>query len=154
LEIERKIEELGLQLLEPRENPAFKHGVVVGSLLFTSAHSGGPIRDGQFKTGKLGAELSFDEGYEAARTCMLLVLGRAKELLGDLDRIERIVKLTGYVSCAPGFYEASQVMNGASDLLRDLWGEDRGVGARTTVTVPHLSGNNPCEVELIAEIRP
>jgi enamine deaminase RidA (YjgF/YER057c/UK114 family) len=151
--IEERLTDMGLELLTPLENPSFKHGVIVGNTLFTSAHSGGPIRDGAFKTGRVGAELTLEEGIEGAQTCMLLVLGRAKAALGDLDRIVRIVKLSGYVSCAPDFYGASQVMNGASDLLRGLWGDDVGVGARTTVTVPHLSGNNACEVELIAEVR-
>jgi enamine deaminase RidA (YjgF/YER057c/UK114 family) len=152
MEIERKIQELGYTLPEPRPSPYFSQGEIVGDLLFTSAHTGGPIRNGEMMLGKLGAELTFEDGYEACRTVMLLILARAKAVLGDLDRIERIIKITGYVACAPGFYEASQAMHAASELVHALWGE-KGRHARTTVTVPQLSGNFPVEIEMIAQIK-
>lgn len=150
--IERRLAELGLQLPEPRPSEYFSHGEIVGDLLFTSAHTGGPVRDGKMLLGKIGSDLTFEEGCEACRTVMLLVLARAKAVLGDLDRIERIIKVTGYVSCAPDFYEASQVMHAASELLHQLWGE-KGRHARTTVSVPQLTGNYPVEIEMIAQIR-
>lgn len=152
MEIERKITELGYTLPEPRPSPYFSQGEVVGNLLFTSAHTGGPVRDGEMKLGKLGAELTFEEGSEGCRHVMLLILARAKSVLGDLDRIERIVKITGYVACAPGFYDASAAMHSASELVHALWGE-RGSHARTTVTVPQLSGNFPIEIEMIAQVK-
>lgn len=123
---------------------------VVGSLIFVSGQT--PKVDGVIKyKGVVGKDLTVDEGYLAAQTCMLNCLAAAKSVLGSLDRLGRIIKVSGYVRSAPGFSDQPRVINGASDLLVDLLGEN-GKHARIALGVAELPAGSAVEVDLIAEI--
>lgn len=103
--------------------------------------------------GKLGAELDIERGREAARLCVLHALAALKLALGSLDRIERILKLTGFVASAPGFVQQPQVIDGASKLLGEIFG-DRGRHARSAIGVAELPRGSAVEVEMIVALRP
>jgi enamine deaminase RidA (YjgF/YER057c/UK114 family) len=152
MEIERKLVELGYTLPEPPVPRATYIGCVrVGKLLFVGGNIG--RIEGRLKyAGKVGAEVTVEQAYEMARCCALNHLAIMKAALGDLDRVERIVKVTGYVNAAPGFRDMPRVVNGESDLLVQLWGE-RGQHARAAIGVASLSQDAPVETELIAEVR-
>jgi enamine deaminase RidA (YjgF/YER057c/UK114 family) len=125
--------------------------VQVGSLLFVSGH--GPRNAGGWLyNGKVGVEYTVEQGYEAARDTMLNVLGTVQRTLGDLDRVERIVKLLGLVNVPDGFTETPRVINGASDLLIELYGEN-GRHARSAIGVPALPNNIPVEIEMIVQLK-
>jgi enamine deaminase RidA (YjgF/YER057c/UK114 family) len=103
--------------------------------------------------GKVGAEVTLAQAYEMARCCALNHLAAMKAALGDLERVERIVKVTGYVNVAPGFVDMPSVINGESDLLVEVLGEARGRHARAAIGVASLSSGAPVETELIAYLR-
>lgn len=135
----------------PKPVAAYVPGVLAGDLVYTSGQlpmAGGEI---QFR-GKLGQELGVEEGYQAARLCMLNCLGVVKELAGSLDRVERIVKVTGFVACAGGFTQQPAVVNGASELLGEIFGP-AGNHARSAVGVAELPLGVSVEVELIAQLK-
>ncbi len=122
-----------------------------GGLLFTAGQ--GPMREGVSKfNGKVGRDLTVEQAYEAARLATLNCLAAAKSVLGTLDRIERVVKVNGYVNSAPGFTDQAKVMNGASELLVQIFGEN-GRHARTSVGVGELPLNIAVEVEVIFACR-
>ncbi|MGC8874885.1 MAG: bifunctional 4-hydroxy-2-oxoglutarate aldolase/2-dehydro-3-deoxy-phosphogluconate aldolase, partial [Chloroflexia bacterium] len=153
MDTEKKLQELGLTLPSlPRPVGAYLLARQSGDLLFLSGTTcyidGRPMR-----TGRVGEELSLQEGYEAARQTALNLISVLKATLGELDRVARIVKLNGYVNSAPGFDRQPEVINGASELLEQLFGE-RGRHARTSIGVSDLPGHIPVEIELIVEIRP
>jgi len=126
--------------------------VQVGQLLFVagqgSMREGGPV----FK-GKVGQDLTVNDGYEAAKLAALNCLAAAKSVLGTLDRVERVVKVNGYVNSAPGFTDQAKVMNGASDVLVKIFGE-KGRHARTSVGVSDLPLNIAVEVEVVLACTP
>ena len=103
-------------------------------------------------TGKVGAEVSVEQGREAARACVLQGLSQLREAVGSLDRVERIVKVTGFVASAPGFVEQPRVMDAASELLVQVFG-DAGRHARSAVGVAELPRGVPVEVELVAALK-
>jgi len=103
--------------------------------------------------GRVGRDLTVENAYEAAKLAALNCLAAAKSVLGTLDRVERVVKVNGYVNSAPGFIDQAKVMNGASDLLAQIFGE-KGRHARTSVGVSELPLNIAVEVELILACRP
>ncbi|MFM9939251.1 MAG: RidA family protein [Hyphomicrobiaceae bacterium] len=148
---EKKLSELGLTL-PPAAAPIANYvpTVIVGDLLFVSGQisRGG---DGTTITGKLGAGVEIARGREAARLCALSILAQAKAALGSLDRIDRIVKLTGFVNATPAFVDHPQVVNGASDLLVEVLGE-RGRHTRSAVGVAGLPLDAAVEVEAIIAI--
>jgi enamine deaminase RidA (YjgF/YER057c/UK114 family) len=112
-----------------------------------------PVADGKLTaTGKVGGEVSASDAAGMARTCALNALSAAASVAGGLDKIRRIVKVTGFVASAPGFSGQPQVVNGASELFLEVFGE-QGKHARSAVGVAELPLNAPVEVELIAEIR-
>lgn len=125
-----------------------------GDLLFVGGH--GPedaVTDEPLYTGRLGSEVSTEDGYKAARICGELILGVMQEYLGDLDRIDYLVKAFGLVSSEPDFYEQEQVMDGFSDLMVEVLG-DRGLHARSAMGTSNLpAGNISVEIELIAKIK-
>lgn len=122
-----------------------------GNLLLTSGQL--PFEDGKLKhTGKIGGELSIEQGQEAARMCIINVLAVAKAALGDLENIKQIVKITIFVSSTPDFTSQHLVGNGASDFLVEVLGE-KGRHARSAVGVPCLPLNAPVEVEAIIEAK-
>lgn len=151
MRIEDKLSQMGLALPEPGPPAGNYVGAVrVGNLLFVSGH--GPRQQGQYITGKVGRDLSSAQAYEAAKVVMLNCLASVKRELGDLDRVRRIVKLLGMVNCTEDFTEHPQVINGGSDLLVALYG-DQGRHARSAVGMQQLPMNIPVEIEMIVEIQ-
>ncbi|MBS4200936.1 RidA family protein [Bacillus sp. FJAT-49732] len=150
--IEQKLQELGITLPIPGE-PKFSYIPCnqTGNLVYTS---GQDCRiDGELMyTGKLGPDLTTEQGQEAARQTIINCLAVIKAHLGDLDRVVKIVKLLGFVNSAPGFADQPYVMNGASDLLVEVFGEN-GKHARSAIGTSELPFHTPVEIELIVEVR-
>ena len=111
------------------------------------------LPDGEMVTGKVGENLSVEEGAEAARLVGLNILATVCESLGSLDRVERVIKLLGMVNAAPDFTRHPQVINGCSELFRDVWGEDHGVGTRSAFGVSGLPAGACVEIEGILSLR-
>jgi enamine deaminase RidA (YjgF/YER057c/UK114 family) len=153
MEVEAKLRELGVTLPKPPEPVgAYLPALQIGDLLFLSGTT--CYVDGGFLyTGHVGADLTVEEGYDAARQTALNLLSVIKATLGDLDRVERVVKLNGYVNSAPGFDRQPEVINGASDLLEKIFGQ-RGKHARISLGVNELPSHIPVEIELIVQVRP
>lgn len=153
--IEDKLAELGVALPSPATPVAnYVPYVIAGDLLFISGQVClGPDRTlAPRHTGKLGAEVSFEAGYEAAKICAVNVLAQAKAALGgDLGRITRCVRLGGFINADPVYPDVPKVMNGASDLMVAVLG-DAGRHARTTIGVAVLPSNAAVEVDAIFEI--
>jgi enamine deaminase RidA (YjgF/YER057c/UK114 family) len=151
LRVEAKLTELGLELPPiPRPAANYVGAVQTGKLLFVSGH--GPTKDGTFThIGKVGKDLSVEDGYEAARLVALNCLASAKSAIGDLDRITRVVKLLGMVNCTEDFGDQPEVINGASDLLVQLFG-DAGRHARSAVGMQALPFGIAVEIEMIFEV--
>ncbi|MDX2159280.1 MAG: RidA family protein [Hyphomicrobiaceae bacterium] len=149
--IESKLKSLGIVLPDaPAPVANYVPTAVIGNLLFISGQVS-RTGDGKLLTGKLGGNLDVGAGREAARVCALNILAQARAALGSLDRIERIVKLTGFVNSMPTFLDHPQVVNGASDLLVDVLGE-KGRHTRSAVGVAALPGDAAVEVEAIVAI--
>ena len=148
---EARLKELGITLPEqPRPVANYVPAVKVGNLLFVSGH--GPYNDGTIKmAGKLGNELTVEEGYAVARTVALNCLATIKAEIGSLDRVRRVVKLLGMVNCTEDFKEQPRVINGCSDLLAELFGE-AGKHARSAVGMQALPLGIPVEIEMIVEV--
>lgn len=148
---EERLAELGLTV--PEVVPpvaAYQPTARTGNLVYTSGQI--PMRDGTpVATGKLGAEVSDEVGYECARQCALNALGAIKAEIGDLSQVKRVVKAVVFVASAPGFTAQPQVANGASELLGAAFG-DAGKHARSAVGVAALPLDVPVEVELIVEV--
>ena len=148
---EEKLREMGITLPEARPaHPAMALGVITGNLLYLSG-STPPAQDGTPWNGRVGETYSVEEGYQAARLCAIQQLAQAKAVLGELSRIQRVVKVLGMVNCVPGFAQTPQVVHGFSELLHEVFGE-RGVHARSAVGLQSLPANVPIEVETIFEI--
>lgn len=151
--IEQKLAGLGYRLPSPPQPVASYIGCVrVGNLLFVGGNTGRLNGQPRKYSGKVGAAVTPEQAYEMARNCALNHLAIIKEALCSLDRVERVVKVNGYVNDAPGFTDHAQVMNGESDLLIQLWGE-RGKHTRTTVGVATLGGDAPVEAEIIVQVK-
>ncbi|GAA2126132.1 RidA family protein [Actinomadura napierensis] len=148
---EERITELGLELPEVVTPLAsYVPTARTGSLVYTAGQV--PLVKGEIKvTGKVGAEVSADVAAEQARICALNAIAALKAEVGELSQVVRIVKVVGFVASAPDFYGQPQVINGASDLLGEVFG-DAGKHARSAVGVAVLPRNVPVEVELIAEV--
>ena len=148
---EQKLEELGLVLPPPATPVAnFVMAVKTGNLLFVTGH--GPYDDGKIKiSGKVGRELTLDEGYQVARNVALNCLATIKATIGDLDKVKRFVKLLGMVNCTDDFKDQPKVINGCSDLLVAIF-EDAGKHARAAVGMQALPNQIPVEIEMIVEI--
>jgi enamine deaminase RidA (YjgF/YER057c/UK114 family) len=152
MEIEKKLKALGYELPNAPVPAANYIGYVrVGDLLYIGGNIG--RIDGVLKyRGKVGAAVSLEQAYDAARNCALNHLAIMKAALGDLDKVERIVKVLGYVNAAPGFIDMPKVVNGESDLLVQLWGE-RGQHTRAAVGVASLSQDSPVETEVTVQVK-
>jgi len=151
--IEHKLASLGLTLPDaPAPAANYVPTCQTGGLLFISGQVS-RRGDGQTLKGKLGDGVDVAAGREAAKVCALNILAQARAALGSLDRIERIVKLTGFVNSSPTFTEHPQVVNGASDLLVEVLGES-GRHTRSAVGVAALPGNAAVEVEAILAVKP
>ena len=150
---ELRLKELGIELpAAPQPMGNYVPGVLTGNLLFMSGC--GPRRaDGRAITGKVGAGLTTEQGYEAARVVGLNMLANIRAVLGSLDRIDRVVKTLGMVNSAPDFGEQPKVVNGFSDLFVELLGEERGRGARSAVGMAALPAGIAVEVEMVLQVR-
>ncbi|MBB5913413.1 enamine deaminase RidA (YjgF/YER057c/UK114 family) [Nocardia transvalensis] len=148
---QQNLERLGLELPGVAAPAgAYIPALRTGSYVYTSGQL--PFIGGELSVaGKVGAEVSLEQAKEAAKWCALNALAAVHDLVG-LDAVVRIVKVVGFVASAPGFNDQPQVINGASELLGELFGEN-GVHARSAVGVFELPKNTPVEVELIAEVR-
>lgn len=148
---EQRLQSLGLELPPaPAAVAAYEPWVRSGSLVFTSGQL--PWRDGQMAfAGRLGAELTVEQGYAAARQCALNALAQLKSSVGDLDRIRRLVRVEGYVHCAPGFRGHPQVLNGASDLFNAVLGP-RGAHARLAVGISDMPLDAAVQITVTAEV--
>ena len=151
--IEDRIRSLGYSLpgeAAPVANYVPAVQVEEAGLVYTSGHVARRA-DGSYFSGKLGADLSVEEGYEAAKQTALGLLGSLKASIGDLDRVKRIVKLLCMVNCTPDFEQQPAVANGASDMLVEVFGE-RGRHARSAVGVAALPGGVCVEIEMVVEV--
>ena len=148
---ETRLRELGLELPSvPAPAGAYVPATRAGDLVFTAGQL--PFREGELSAkGKVGAEVGPDEAKEAARLCALNALAAAAERAGGLGGVERIVKVTGFVASAPGFNGQPAVLNGASELFGELFG-DAGLHARSAVGVAELPLDAPVEVEIVVAV--
>ena len=150
-QVEDKLSEMGLELPDaPAPMANYIPGYRAGNLVFLSGV--GP-RDAEGSTlrGKLGQEVTVEEGYQAARLCALNLLANLKGIIGDLDKVKHVVKLLAMVNAAPDFTEQPAVINGCSDLLVEVLG-DKGRHARSAVGMGSLPGGMAVEIEMIAEV--
>lgn len=149
---EQKIAQLGLMLPSPPKPVAtYIPAVLAGELLFLSGVI--PLRDGKLVfEGKLGRELTVEQGYEAARVTLLNALAIVRHELGTLDRVKKIVRMTGHVASVEGFVQHPAVINGASDLLVKIFGE-AGTHARVALGAAGLPFNAPIEIEMIVQVK-
>jgi enamine deaminase RidA (YjgF/YER057c/UK114 family) len=153
MEIEKKLASLGLEIPDPPKPAAhYIPYVRVGQLLFVGGNTGRLNGKPHQYTGRVGDKVTLEQGYQMARCCALNHLAIIKSALGDLDRVERFVKLIGYVNVAPGFTQMPQVVNGASDLFIELW-DEHGEHARAAVGVASLANDAPVETEVIVQIK-
>lgn len=152
MSIEKRLEELGLVLPPaPKAVGVYRTSVMVGNLCMTSGHV--PLNtDGSMITGCVGSELDQQAGYEAAKQTGLTILATLQRDLGNLDRIKRVVKLFGMVWCTSDFTQHPAVINGCSELYRDVFGEEIGVGARSAVGMSSLPLGVTVEIEGVFEI--
>ncbi|WP_415282293.1 RidA family protein [Candidatus Nitrososphaera sp. FF02] len=148
---EQALASLGITLpTPPAPAGSYVPVVVTGSLAFVAGQI--PVEAGQVKfKGKVGRDVSVEAGQQAARLCTVNALAQLKAALGSLDRIKRVVKVTGFVNCEPSFADQPKVVNGASDLLVQVFGE-KGKHARAAVGVSSLPMESAVEVEFIVEI--
>lgn len=147
-----RIKELGITLPEsPSPVANYIPVVKTGNLIYLSGVGPADKPDGTSYTGKLGKDLSIDEGYDAARLTAVNIISRLNGFLDDLDQIKQIVKVLSMVNATPDFLDPPAVTNGCSDLLVEVFG-DKGRHARSAIGVATLPGGMPIEIELIAEI--
>ena len=149
---EDRVKELRLEL-PPPPKPAgvYKPVVVVGNMAYVSGH--GPLKsDGTMMTGRVGADIDKQGGYNAAKQVGLTILTTLRTSLGSLNRVKRLVKTLGMVNATPDFKEHPAVINGYSDLMKQVFGDDNGVGARSAVGMGSLPGNISVEIEAIFEL--
>lgn len=152
--IEEKLTELGISLPTPAAPVAnYVPAVRIGNLLVVSGQicSGADGKLSELHKGKLGAEISLEEGQSAARLCAINVLAQVKAAVGDLDAVVRCVRLGGFINALPNFAKLPMVMNGASDLMVAVLG-DKGRHARTTIGVAELPFDAAVEVEAMFEV--
>lgn len=146
----QRISDLGITLPQVATPAgAYVPAVVSGNLVFTAGQI--PLVDGKLvATGKVGKDLNADQAKEIARICALNAVAAVKSVIGDLDRVTKVVKVVGFVSSTPDFTAQPSVVNGASELLEQIFG-DRGIHARSAVGVAVLPLDAPVEIELVVE---
>lgn len=151
-DVEKKINELGIELMTPTKPMAnYVKAVRTGNLIFLAGH--GPTKaDGTNITGKVGRDLTTEQGAEAARQTAISLLSTLKAEIGDLNKVKRIVKVLGMVNCTETFTDQPKVMNGFSDLIVQIFGE-KGKHARSAVGMYALPSNIAVEIEMIVEIQ-
>src|SRR5271155_2236793 len=153
MSVMQRLEELGIVLPEigaPLGN--YVHAKRFGNLVYLSG-KGPPVADGRMPHGKLGADITVDDGYRHARQVGLVLIAALRDALGgDLERVEEIVKVLGMVNAMPDFEDHPKVVNGCSDLFVEVFGE-RGRHARSAVGMSSLPGGTPVEIEVIVAVR-
>ena len=151
-DVEERIKELGIELTEPGAPVAkYVNSVKTGNLVFM-AGKGPKNADGDYITGKVGRDISIEEGYEAAKLTAIQQLAVLKAEIGDLNKVVRIVKVLGMVNADSTFTNHPEVINGFSDLMVEIFG-NRGKHARAAVGMGSLPRNIACEIEFIVEVR-
>ncbi|MFM1845145.1 MAG: hypothetical protein RI917_463 [Actinomycetota bacterium] len=150
MSVNQRISDLGITLPQVATPAgAYVPAVVSGNLVFTAGQI--PLVDGKLvATGKVGKDLSADQAKEIARICAINAVAAVKSVIGDLDRVTKVVKVVGFVSSTPDFTAQPSVVNGASELLEQIFG-DKGIHARSAVGVAVLPLDAPVEVELVVE---
>jgi enamine deaminase RidA (YjgF/YER057c/UK114 family) len=148
MQVEEKIKAKGLTIPERKlgvgkADPAVR----TGNLVYTSGHTSGN------HIGKVGKDFTPEQAYDGARDCALSCLGAVKAVVGDLDKVTRIVKIIGFVNCAEGFFNTSAVVHGCTDFLHEIFGE-KGRHARSAIGVYQLPANSAVEIEMIVEVNP
>jgi enamine deaminase RidA (YjgF/YER057c/UK114 family) len=152
LRLSAKLAELGFQLpLAPEPKGVYKPLVVLGDLVYTSGHL--PVdAAGKLVTGRLGEQLDVEAGYRAAQLAGLGILASLRKEFGGLDRVQRVVKVLGVVSCASDFTQQPAVINGCSELFAEVFGREAGIGARSAIGVNTLPLGVPVEIEAIFQV--
>ncbi len=155
-QVEERLKELGLSLPEPLvlPSPNRTSGVRVKNMLYLSGHGAALLEDDTvMRRGKVGADVSQEEGYRTARALALKMLATIKHHVGDLDRVERVIKVLGMINAVAEFETHNKVLDGASDLFFEVFGPDIGCHGRSSVGVGGLVANQPVEIEGIFLIR-
>jgi enamine deaminase RidA (YjgF/YER057c/UK114 family) len=151
IDYDKKLKELGVELIPPQKPIAnYVKAVRTGNLLFLAGH-GPTLPDGSNITGKVGRDLTVDQGYNAARQTAIALLSTLKAELGDLNKVKRVVKVLGMVNCQSDFTDQPKVINGCSDLLVAVFG-DKGKHARSGVGMNSLPLNIAVEIEIVVEV--
>jgi enamine deaminase RidA (YjgF/YER057c/UK114 family) len=150
--IENKLTGMGLSLpVLPGSKGIYKSCLAIGSHLYVSGHIS-VTNDGNYITGKLGKDLTDEEGKIAARQAGLAMLVSIKKQLGSLDKVKRVIKLLGMVNAVPEYQKHPVVINGCSELFAQLWGEENGIGVRSAVGMGSLPNNVAVEIEALFEL--
>ena len=150
--VEEKLQELGLTLPEPpAKGGAYAPVKQFGKGLYYVSGCG-PSTDGSAITGKLGEDVTVEQGYAYAQGCMLNVLAVLKREIGDLDKVKNAVKVTCFVASTPDCYAQPQVANGGTELLMKVFGEEIGTPSRSAIGMSVLPGNMPVETEALFEV--
>lgn len=149
---DQRLTELQLELPPaPKPMGVYRPIIILGDIAYLSGH--GPLLpDGTLMTGRVGDEIDQSAGYRAARQTGLAILATLTAALGSLDRVAQTVKLLGMVNCIPGFHQQPAVINGCSELMIEVFGEQRGVGARSAVGVAALPSHMTVEIEAIFQL--
>ena len=149
---DQNFEQLGYSLPPaPKPMGVYKPFLIVGNLAYVSGH--GTVKDdGSLIIGRIGKDLTQDEGKLAARQVGLAILATLKQNLGSLTKIKRVIKVLGMVNCTPEFEKHPFVINGCSELFAGVWGNDNGIGVRSAVGMGSLPDNIPVEIEAIFEL--
>lgn len=151
VDYDKKLKDLGIELMAPTKPMAnYVKAVRTGNLLFLAGH--GPTKaDGSNITGKVGRDLTLEQGYDAAKQTAISLLSTLKGELGDLNKVKRVVKVLGMVNCESDFVDQPKVINGCSDLLVAVFGE-KGKHARSAVGMNSLPSNIAVEIEIVVEV--
>lgn len=153
--IETQLQRMGIALPDPLVLPSKNRtsAVLIGEMLYVSGHGAQLLDDpGLPLRGKVGGELTEEQGYTVARALAIKMLATVKAHVGELDRVRRVVKIVGMVNAVPEFERPNMVINGASDLLFEVFGAQIGCHARSTLCVGGLVGNQPVEIEGIFHV--
>lgn len=151
IDFDKKLKELGITLPTPSKPIAnYVKAVRTGNLLFLAGH-GPSLTDGTTITGKVGKDLTLEQGYDAARQTAISLIATLKNELGDLNKVKRVVKVLGMVNCPAEFVDQPKVINGCSDLLVAVFG-DKGKHARSAVGMNSLPNNMAVEIEIVVEV--
>jgi enamine deaminase RidA (YjgF/YER057c/UK114 family) len=150
---EARLKQLGITLpTAGRPMAKYKMAVRVGNMIYLSGHGPVKISDTTPLKGRCGQDLNLEQGRECARAVGLNMLATLRDQLGSLDKVKRLVKTLGLVNSTDDFFDHPKVINGYSELMADVFGEDNGVGARSAIGTNALPGNIPVEIEAIFEV--